>query len=353
MIDHLETILRDGVMAPSGENCQPWRFEVEGDILSVFIVPEADTSLYNSLQKGSYLACGALLENMAISAKQHGHRMDSSLFPDEENKNLVAKVAFIKQEIVPHLLYESLAKRCTNRKNFSGEKLSNLEKEKVQQSVCETGAHSIIYIDETTKLQTLGKALALHEKVLFENKSMHDFFYDHILWDKKNENQAGGFYIKTLEFLPHELGAVKIFKTWWLLALFNRLFKVADFISKDNGDKYARSGTIAAVTMKGSSPKDYVLLGQSVEKMWLTATSLGLSVHPCNGTLYLREHIHDNGSTQFTKKHASLIQNAYNSIINIFEVQEGGISFIVRIGKAESPTARAHRLSPDVVYKNL
>jgi nitroreductase len=351
MIDHLETILRDGVMAPSGENCQPWRFEVESNVLSIFNVPEADTSLYNSLQKGSYLACGALLENITISAKHHGYKTELLLFPDDTNQDLVAKVVFIQQEIISQQLYESLAKRCTNRKDFSGEKLSLDEKEKLHHAVNETGFNSLVCVDETSKLNLLGKALALHEKILFENKSMHDFFYDHILWDKKDEYHKGGFYIKTLELLPHQLGAVKLFKKWWVLSLSNKFFRVANLISKDNGIKYAHSGTLAAITLQGSSPKDYVLLGQSVERMWLTATSLGLSVHPCNGTLYLREHLQDSGDAKFTKKHSTLIQSAYNSLFQNFGVEEGVIGFIVRIGKASEPSARAHRTSPKVLYK--
>lgn len=38
----IEMILEDGVTAPSGENCQPWRFMFDGATLSLFNIPEAD-----------------------------------------------------------------------------------------------------------------------------------------------------------------------------------------------------------------------------------------------------------------------------------------------------------------------
>jgi len=47
MKEVIKKIIEAGIMAPSGENCQPWRFEVRGNKISIFNIPERDTSLYN------------------------------------------------------------------------------------------------------------------------------------------------------------------------------------------------------------------------------------------------------------------------------------------------------------------
>ena len=175
---------------------------------------------------------------------------------------------------------------------------------------------------------------------------MHDFFYNHIIWDKNNENKAGGFYIETLEFLPHQLGAVKLFKHWTFLSLCNTVLGISKMISKDNGEKYARSGTFAALTMRGTTNKDFVLFGMQVERFWLTATNMGVAVHPCNGTLYLKVHTHDSGVGAFSKKHMAAIDEAYEDLLNAFEHKGRLIGCIFRLGKADEPTARASRLPP-------
>ena len=63
--DPIRQILESGIQAPSGENSQPWRFKRErnGDVERVWLFnrPEADQSLYNYEQSGSYVAHGALL----------------------------------------------------------------------------------------------------------------------------------------------------------------------------------------------------------------------------------------------------------------------------------------------------
>ncbi len=43
----LKKILAFAVLAPSGDNVQPWRFKMRGGKLLTFDIPERDDSLYN------------------------------------------------------------------------------------------------------------------------------------------------------------------------------------------------------------------------------------------------------------------------------------------------------------------
>lgn len=54
--ESIQKILEIAVNAPSGENCQPWRFRVEGEKIWVYNNPESDQSLYNYAQCGSLVA---------------------------------------------------------------------------------------------------------------------------------------------------------------------------------------------------------------------------------------------------------------------------------------------------------
>ena len=74
MEETIRKILEESVYAPSGENCQPWKFAVDGSSIHIFNVPEADTSLYNFEQKGSYVAHGALIETIVIVALKYDYK---------------------------------------------------------------------------------------------------------------------------------------------------------------------------------------------------------------------------------------------------------------------------------------
>jgi hypothetical protein len=341
----IESIIQDGMKAPSGENCQPWKFVVEDTVLYIYNIPEADLSLYNTMQRGSYVAHGALIENITLSAKKYGYDTHIQLFPNSNDSNCVATISFEVSEKEVDILYEAIHARSTNRKDFFNEKLSVTEKELLTSVVPD-----MVIIDDDSSMKAVGQALAVHEKVLFENKAMHDFFYDHIFWNKEDENRAGGFFIDTLEFLPHQLQAVKLFKHWFLLRIGNALLKVSTMISKENGEKYAAGGAFGMILLEGTTNADYVALGRKMERLWLTATKHGIAMHPCNGTLYLMSRLTLYGEGEFSKAHVKLITEAYKTIVAASGNQKRQIGFIFRMGKAEKPTATATRLPPSITY---
>jgi hypothetical protein len=349
----IKEILEDGVRAPSGENCQPWRFVVSGEKVSLFNVPEADMSLYNVHQHGSYIAHGALLENVRLSAQKYGFSTQVYLFPSQADETHVADILFTKCSHDEDALYSAIATRCTNRKDFDGTLLTLEEKSFLKNTAEGLASYgSFMIIDDMARMGALGQALAMHEKVLFENKSMHDFFYDHVLWNKQDEDKAGGFFIDTLEFLPHQLKAVKLLKHWSILKVMNTLFGVSRAISKDNGKKYAASGSFGVFSMRRNTKEDYVYFGMLLERVWLTATKHGIAVHPCNGTLYLMEYIKHTDGDNLSENQKVDIHEAYRTLTTIIKpTNDETISFIVRLGKAEKPTAVAKRLSPRITYE--
>jgi hypothetical protein len=353
MTPPIELILKDGVRAPSGENCQPWRFVVSGSTISVFNIPEADTSLYNVRQHGSYIAHGALLENVRISAQKYGFSTEVKLFPTQSDETHIADIVLREGFSVEDTLYSAIEKRCTNRKDFTGKTLTQEEKRALQNASEELSSYgSFMIIDDPSRMPALGQALAVHEKILFENKSMHDFFYDHLLWNKQDEDKAGGFYIDTLEFLPHQLKAVKLFKNWKILKVVNAIFNVARAISKDNGKKYSASGSFGIFSMRRNAKEDYVQFGMLLERVWLTATQHEIAVHPCNGTLYLMEYIKHTDGNNLSDNQKVDVREAYRTLTeNIKPKDDESIAFIVRLGKAEKPSATAKRLSPIIKFK--
>lgn len=111
--------------APSGDNCQPWRLTWDGEKLRLFNVPERDTSIYNSRQRASLIAHGAVLENMDIAARSHGYSMRPTLFPARqgasskgEQNTLVAAIEFQECPREDDPLLPFIAKRVTNRNPY-------------------------------------------------------------------------------------------------------------------------------------------------------------------------------------------------------------------------------------------
>ena len=75
----VEQILNLGRWAPSGDNTQPWRFEIVDDLrVVVHGFDTRDHCVYDLDGHPSQISLGALLETISIAASAHGLRVDSS-----------------------------------------------------------------------------------------------------------------------------------------------------------------------------------------------------------------------------------------------------------------------------------
>ncbi len=347
----IKKILDDAVFAPSGENCQPWRFEVKDSILYVINDSLADLSVYNFELRGSYIAHGALIENISISASELGYDAKMKLFPDNTNADLVAIIEFKSADnILPDSLSQFVRTRCTNRKAYSGKTLSSDIKQSLRTAV-KMPENKVSFVDDPEKMKVLGAVAALNEKILFENKSLHDFFYSHILWDESRQD-ATGFYYKTLEFLPHQLPLVKLLKNWKILDAMNRYLGISRVIAKDNAKKYAGSGTFFSLTMPDTSRESFIGLGRSFQRFWLASTVNNLALQPCTGVLFFEQRIKSGDNSSFTDIQIKEIEAAHVKMTKTFSpANELTIGMFGRIGYANSPSGRATRRSPVVSFK--
>jgi hypothetical protein len=351
MID-FTSLVKDGSTAPSGENCQPWRFVVTNNILSVFNIPERDMSLYNVQQQGSYIAHGALIENIKMSASCQGYEVSVSLFPNKNDITHVADLSFKEKGVEKDVLYRFLSLRCTNRKSYQHKKLSDVEKTVLMSEIVKESNCSLFFTEEKDAVVSLSKAAAVNERIVFENKNIHDFFYSHLLWNKKEEETRGGFFVDTLEFTPPQRVLVRLFNNWKIVSFLNKVLGVSKVISHDNAKRYASSSGFIAIVSQDSSKESYVQAGMLMQRVWLRATSLDLAVHPCNGTIYFFDQITRGDKKAFTEQQCILIEKSYRDIINAFSLQQGqNMCFMLRIGYAHPPSAVAGRVFPSVDYR--
>src|SRR3989344_6623100 len=99
MKDAIQKILGASINAPSGSNSQPWRFEIENNIINLFILPEKDHPILNYRNRGTLIAGGAMIENIMIASAEFGYTADIEMFPDKNNQNLIAKIKLENSQV--------------------------------------------------------------------------------------------------------------------------------------------------------------------------------------------------------------------------------------------------------------
>ncbi len=339
MEENILKILKAAILAPSGENCQPWKVKVLGNALDLFNDPTKDTSLYNDDQKGSMVAHGAFIENLIIASKSLGLNPQINFFPDPSNQDWIASITFLTTPIVKDPLYEVLQRRVTNRKPFKNIPLTPDQKNKILLA----GGDNVLLCEDKDKIREMSHPISLNEQLIFENFYLHQFFYNHIRWNKEeDEKYKDGFFIKTLELKPPQKIALKILKSWkW--AERAKKIGMSRQIAKDNANNYATAAALGIVVIPGNTRKDYVDAGRIMERVWLEVTSMNLSLQPMTGVLFFMQRLLSGDVKEFSKNEVERIRNAYDQIKNGFGVKDKTIAMLFRVGQSDEPTARSSR----------
>ena len=340
MNDALHYALEKALKAPSGENCQPWRFVVHGDIVELWNRPERDRSLYNWGQRASYLACGAALENMVLALGEKGYSCDVRYFPSGDESH-VATIS-MSQHVEADPLAKWIDERTTNRKPYERTPLIEDDRKALFDSLVDP-AIKLKLVESRGDILAIGDVGAVNEVVMLTNKKLRDFFFGHVNWTARQDRERSvGFYIKTLELPAPARGMFKLLSYSKIATIMTSL-GVQNLVRNQNATINTSAGAVGALISQSSDPVSFVKTGRAAERVWLAATACGLSVQPLTGVLFMNLMIGQGGDTAFLDSQRALITDAYERARRIFDAQN--ILFMFRIGRAHPPSARSSRFA--------
>jgi nitroreductase len=116
--DEIRFIVFHGSLAPSGGNVQPWRFEWRKEQLDAIHLPDRSRTLLDFNNCASYVAFGAVAENIDLAASELGLRASIEAFPDRTLTDVIFRARFQRDAAIATNtpLFEQIRLRVTNRK---------------------------------------------------------------------------------------------------------------------------------------------------------------------------------------------------------------------------------------------
>jgi nitroreductase len=105
--------------------------------------------------------------------------------------------------------------------------------------------------------------------------------------------------------------------------------------------------------MESEEPENFLQTGMGLQRIWLTATRLGLSMQPIAGVLYLHQRLTASGLPDIPENQKKLIITAVNNIQHTFNNPAGIITMMFRIGQSGPPSARSIKFPPKITYQSL
>ncbi len=330
MEENIKQIISISIHAPSGDNMQPWRFEIQDNRVRIFNVPSRDTSLYNYGQHGAYIAHGALLENIKISSLAAGYIANIFTEKTSTNPNLIAEVGFTPTEKKEIDLFQYIKKRATNRTKYKNLKLDPAQKQYLLSGL----EPNLLIAEDAEKISKLSFCISQGDRMIFENKFVHSFLFDHIRWSEKEELQKkDGLYLKAMELNPIQRGIFKFVKKWSRMQILNKI-GFPKMAVKSNEELYKHGCGFGAIILDKDTKENYLKVGEIMQIFWLRATKLGLGLQPLTGIPLLASLINTgNWQEYLTNSQKDLIMSQYQKIKDIFGLDENRqIGFFFRFG---------------------
>jgi len=345
---HIERILGLARWAPSGDNTQPWRFEVLGDEhVLVHGFDTRDHVVYDLDGHASQLALGALLETLAIAASTQGRTATIQRRPDTLETHLLFDVRLLQQDgLSPDPLAAYIEKRVVQRRPMSTQSLSDEQKLALAKALPE--GYSVIWYEGLAQRWRLAKFMFDNAKVRLTIPEAYAVHKSVIEWgarfsEDKIPDQAVGVDPLTAHFMRWVMGSwgrVDFFNKWMLGHVPPRL----------QLDLLPGLSCAAHFALTASQPlksiDDYVAAGRGMQRFWLTATRMRLlaqpEMTPVIFSRYFRNALVFTHSRQAVERVAGL-----NGRLEILVGKQAidRVFFMGRLGFGQVPRSRSTRMA--------
>ncbi len=296
-----------GSRAPSGDNCQPWRFEYDKHQLEIFLDPLADDSFFNVNQTASHIACGAAVENILIAASRFKLSAQIEYFPAGDRPELVAKMSFASDNTREDPLQRFIWERHTNRTKFNKKPIGEDKLAEIRKSTAPFDKAELVLVTDRQDINKIADIIYEADKIRSERRDLHEHLIKMIRFTNRDAlDKRDGFPIKNLETGPGGELFLNICRPWAFMHLMNKI-GMGKMISSLARTGIKQSSALGLLKIRGKSCKDLIIGGQALEKVWLTCTRLGISFQPMTAITLFRQRCKLGMENDFSLNHQQLL----------------------------------------------
>ncbi|NMF96812.1 nitroreductase family protein [Aromatoleum toluolicum] len=336
--------------APSGDNTQPWRFEVvSGDHIVVYGFDTRDWCLYDFDGRPSYMAHGALLETLRIAATGFG--LDAR-WAIRAGCTATAPVYDVTVHEAPGLaadpLLSHIETRVVQRRPMHTTPLSAAQRERL---VAATGpGFQVQFFESFAERFEVAKLLWGSAHVRLTCPEAYAVHKEIIEWGARFSKDR----------IPEEAVGVDpmtarlmrwVMQSWARVEFFNR-YLLGTVAPRIQLDFIPAMACAAHVLLRPRRPLtthgDCVEAGVAMQRLWLTVAALGLYLQPQMTPVIFRWYAQ--AARPLSAKPG--IDDAVRLLASRFDALTGSgatdpFAFFCRVGNASQPVSRSIRRSLD------
>nr|WP_211167313.1 molybdopterin biosynthesis protein MoeY [Aromatoleum evansii] len=332
--------------APSGDNTQPWRFEiVSDDHIAIHGFDTRDWCLYDFDGRPSHMAHGALLETLRIAATVFGLDARWTIRPGCPDTAPIYDVRLREEPgLVPDPLLPQIKTRVVQRRPMSTTPLTDAQRARL--TAAPGPDFQVQFFESAAERLAVAKLLWGNAHVRLTCPEAYAVHKEIIEWGARFSKdripeQAVGVDPVTARLMRW------VMQSWGRVEFFNRyLFgTIAPRIQLDFLPALACAAHVLLRPLK--SPRlldDHVAAGVALQRLWLTVTSLGLHLQPEMTPVIFRWYARSGRSVSRRAGINEAVVQLAGQFEEIAEVDDTvPFAFFCRIGGGAAPTGRSLR----------
>lgn len=344
----IEKILEHARWAPSGDNMQTWRFQIESD--QHFVIQGYDTRdhcVYDLQGHASQLAIGALMESIAIAASAFSYQVGFELRPDSPETRPSIDVHLTHSPAMePDPLFAFLPLRTVQRRMMTMQALSREQKQALSGSIDKF--YRVTWLEGFWQRCQAAWLMASNAKLRL---TLPEAFPTHstiIEWDAQFSNdkipdRAVGLdpvATKLMRWALKSWARVNFLNTYCFGTVLPRI--ELDFLP----GLFCAAHFALVAEREPETMEDYFQAGRAVQRFWLTAAKCGLQLQPEMTPLIFSGYVRKKVVFTSIDKLNQLASALERSLTVLFGEQASRQAvFVGRIGYGKTAYARSLRLS--------
>lgn len=261
----IKHLLKYAILSPSTHNTQPWRFKLSNDSCQIYIDKHRQLPAADQLKRDMYISLGALIENLEQATRAYGVAANTVI--SDQNSDLVATVNFKGIQSDKHIINEVILAAIRQRTNYRGPfdpvKTDELDKSLAAQ------LRPGIRIKFITDRPVIDRIAVLTSRGLEQAYATPQFRSEISSWINNNLSRK-----------PHGIPGYSLRLPLVLSFIIPKLMKRINMgkkLAALNHKSFVQASAVAVLTATDPSPKTWLEVGRSFERMSLTLVQQGLA----------------------------------------------------------------------------
>ena len=262
----LRFLLRYAILAPSVKNSQPWVFSVQDNRIHLIADLDRGQPVADPTRRELFISMGCALENLLVAAEHFGFRHGVSYFPEPEQVELVATVLFAPGGVPSHARAGATLSSIVRRHNDNGvfRPVAVPDQLRLRLMACCVEPDLRVYLTDDRHFRSWVDALTSEaDRVDFANPAFR---------------QELGYWIGQGVF-----GAPPLMARLGKMAV-SRL-DLGEPVAEQDHAIIESAPLLGLLCAEGDGHLVHVRTGQLFERLWLTATAMGVAIHPMSQTM--------------------------------------------------------------------